>query len=409
MQDAGARKKQRIGFLWDTPHKVGERCIRRQVVGSTRFEAIVISAGKTPPPPDFPLPVFRLSKRRKKLTKLYRKYILRTPRSVYNQEGEALLNLTCEQRIRLVHVFFGTKAIKHRRALQLLDAPVTVSFHGADVAECAGQHELFEHLPELFDMAASVMVRSEFMGDKLAGLGCPRSKLWINRTGIPLDEFPFKIRERRPEDPIVFMQAGRLIPKKGLGETIEAFDRVRRELGRAELWIAGKGELKEELATQVQHLRLADAVRFLGFLDTPELVRYLHEAHVFVHPSVTTESGDQEGVPNSMLEAMATGLPPITTRHAGIPEAVVDGETGWLVDEHSPREIADRMLLCARDPGAVLAAGRAARRFVEQHHALDAQLRMLDQKYGQIIDAHARTNSGRPLKRLYEWASGEPA
>lgn len=375
----------RIGFVWNTPGKSGERCIRRQVLGSKSFSPIVLTARNAPAAPDFPVPVLRVSTPRNPWKKLWRKYLLRQPRATYNQEHERLLVMTGKLGIRLVHVFFGTKGIKYRQSLRRLDIPVSVSFHGSDVSECAQRADLAPHLPELFVLVSCVMARSDFMARTLVDLGCPPSKLWINRSGIPLDDYPYLDRAGRTSARFTFIHAGRLIPKKGLGVTIDAFARVVRELPTSRLWIAGEGPQRAELETQVERLHLAPFVRFLGFLPTPALVRRLHDADLFVHPSLTTSTGEQEGIPNSMLEAMATGLAPLTTRHAGIPEAVREGDNGWLVAEGDAQELAERMLACARDPDAVAAAGRAARAFVEREHALDERLRLLDEKYGELI------------------------
>jgi glycosyltransferase involved in cell wall biosynthesis len=227
------------------------------------------------------------------------------------------------------------------------------------------------------------------MARELAALGCPTEKLWINRAGIPLDEFPSIDRAGRSPGPPIFLHAGRLIPKKGLAVTIDAFARVVRELPGARLWIAGEGPLRGELEAQIARLGLAGAVELLGFLDAAELLGRLHRADLFVHPSVKTASGDREGIPNSMLEAMATGLAPLTTRHAGIPEAVRDGENGWLVPEGAIAELAERMLWCARNRDAVVAAGRRARELVEREYALELRMRLLDEKYEELIAAHA--------------------
>ena len=83
---------------------------------------------------------------------------------------------------------------------------------------------------------------------------------------------------------------------------------------------------------------------------------------------------------------MATGLPALTTRHAGIPEAVTDAENGWLVDEHSPEDLAERMLWCARHPDEVARTGLLARQTIERDYALDKRMQLLDNKYAELIE-----------------------
>lgn len=388
----------RIGFLWETPFKAGERHIRRQVLGSRRFEPVVLTRQVAEDRTRLPVRVVRLGAGYRLSTKLYRKYVLRAPRCVYNQEVDALTRAVREFELRLLHVFFGTKAVKNLVTLRLVNLPVTVSFHGVDVAECANRPALARHLGELFATATAILPRSRFMVRRLEELGCPASKMWINRAGIPLDRFPFHDRRRRPDDPMIFLQVCRLIAKKGLLDTLAAFDRVRQELPAAELWIAGEGELRAAVEDEIARRRLEGRVRMLGMLRPRQVLERLRAAHLFVHPSVTTESGDQEGIPNSMLEAMATGLPAVATRHAGIPEAIEDGASGWLVDERSPEQLAERMLWCARHPEEVCCAGRAARTAIEREYDLDERMRRLDEKYAEWIEAY-RPSDPEPLER----------
>jgi len=374
--------------MWDTPLKPGERHIRRQVLGSTAFEPVVLAGKAVAEASRFPARIVPLDQQKRWWRKYHRRYLLRAPRCVCYAMPETLIGAVENLDLRLVHVFFGHVAVRRLVCLRLLDVPFTVSFHGVDVGWCANEPKLSRHLPELFDRAACIMVRSGFMAASLAELGCPESKLWISRAGIPVDEFDFRGRDRSPSDPLTVLQVGRLIPKKGIEDTIRAFEILRNQLPTARLWIAGEGALRGDLESQVDSLGLGGSVRFLGFLEPDALIERLHEADLFVHPSSTSASGDREGIPNSMLEAMATGLPPITTRHAGIPEAVKDGWNGWLVPERSPDRLAERMLWCARNPGAANVAGEAARRFVEQHHSLDERMRLTDAKYEELIRGH---------------------
>jgi glycosyltransferase involved in cell wall biosynthesis len=390
-------EKPRIGYIWGTPLKAGERHIRRQVLGSRRFDPVVLTRRHIAAS-SFPAPTHRLTEHRKQWIKFYRKYVLRTHPCVYDQIPEALDVLVRDLRIELIHVFFGSKAVRYLPALARLQLPVSVSFHGVDVGECAERPDLAPDLPWLFRTVDCVMVRSGHMAGELIRLGCAEAKIWINRAGVPLEEFPLLERSRAADHPPTFVQVCRLIPKKGLKDTIAAFDRVRAELPDAQLWIVGEGELRAALVSEIERRGLADAVRVTGFVDPDELRRLLGRADVFVHPSVTTPSGDHEGIPNSLLEAMATGLPPIATRHAGIPEAVADGEHGWLVDEHSPDQLAARMLWCARNPEARRAAGIEAHRFVEREHSLDERMRLLDEKFNELIERRVPRERSAPAE-----------
>ena len=146
------------------------------------------------------------------------------------------------------------------------------------------------------------------------------------------------------------VQACRFIEKKGLPDTLQAFALFHAKFPMARLVLAGEGPLEDQLKNQIVKLGLGSAVSFAGFLDAPSLAALYSQSHIFIHPSVTTPSGDREGVPNSLLEAMATGLPVVATKHGGIPEAVNDGVEGVLVPEQAPKKLAEALLGLAGDP-----------------------------------------------------------
>jgi glycosyltransferase involved in cell wall biosynthesis len=383
----------RLGYIWDTPLKEGERHIRRQVLGSRRFEPVVLTRRAVSGVKRFPATTRVLTERRRMWVRVYRKYLLGQGSCQFNQIPEGLQALVQELRLRLLHVFFGTKGMFYLPALRSVEVPVSVSFHGADIARCA-ESDGGDGLQDLFARADCVMARSEHMAASLRRLGCAPEKLWINRAGVPLGEFPLLERERSAGHPFTFIQVCRLIPKKGIEDTIEAFEQVRRQLPGARLRIVGEGSLRSTLTATIERKGLADAIRLTGFVDPAALLRLLAEADLFLHPSVTAADGDREGIPNSLLEAMATGLATVATRHAGIPEAVVHGESGWLVPENDPARLAERMTWCARNPQALREAGAAARAFIEREHDLEQRMRLLDDKYEELIRAAGRSAAG---------------
>ncbi|MGC1481561.1 MAG: glycosyltransferase, partial [Chthoniobacterales bacterium] len=104
--------------------------------------------------------------------------------------------------------------------------------------------------------------------------------------------------------------------------------------------IAGEGKLRPTLESLATDLALGDSVTFVGFQSQPQLRALYERSHIFIHPSQTTETLDQEGVPNAMLEAMSTGLPVVATQHGGIPEAVTHGHDGYLTPERDSAALA---------------------------------------------------------------------
>ena len=141
-----------------------------------------------------------------------------------------------------------------------------------------------------------------------------------------------------------------------------------------------------ELTALAAELGVAERVRFPGFLAHDALLAELAQAHVFLHPSETGPDGNQEGVPNSMLEAMSTGLPVVATRHGGIPEAVDEGASGYLVPERDPAALAAALLKLAGDPARYAAMGSAAAQAVRERFEQGKQIEVLERCYTEALE-----------------------
>src|SRR6516162_9704640 len=119
-------------------------------------------------------------------------------------------------------------------------------------------------------------------------------------------------------------------------------------------------------------------VHFVGFLPQPRLVDLYASSHLFLHPSEISPNQDQEGVPNSVLEAMATGLPVVATRHGGIPEAVDHGRTGFLVAEEDHVGLADAMQLITSSPVLLQEMGVRAHATIKERFEQETQIDHLE-------------------------------
>ncbi len=286
----------------------------------------------------------------------------------------------------LLHVFFGNIGVQ---LLPLLRDrrhwwPVIVSFHGADVLVELDKPAYRRAALEVCGRATLILARSLSLVDALGALGCPTDKIRLNRTGIPLAEFPYARREN-PGGRFRLFQACRLIEKKGLPTTLRAFARFANAFPDSRLTLAGDGPMETSLRQLSAELGVADRVEFTGFLRQDELRRRLYESHLFLHPSEIGRDGNQEGVPNSLLEAMASGLPVFATTHGGIPEAVEHGVSGWLVAEGDHEALGRALVECASAPDRLAAMGEAAARAVAVHFDAAAQARNLEDCYAEAI------------------------
>jgi colanic acid/amylovoran biosynthesis glycosyltransferase len=265
----------------------------------------------------------------------------------------------------IVHCHFGPAgvlgAILHE--MGAVQGPLVVSFYGHDVTRYPRQRgpDVYRRL---FERAALVLALDPVMRDRLQQLGARPQQLALQPLGVDCRRFsPAPTSPALP--PLRLLSVGRLVEKKGLADGIRAVA-LLREAGHALRYrIAGGGPLEAELRGLVRDRRLEDVVEFLGHVPHESINRLMVESHALVMPSVRAADGDEEGTPTVILEAMACGLPVVATRHAGIPDLVTDGVTGYLADEHDPEALAAGIARLA-DPGVALRMGQAGREMALQ-------------------------------------------
>ena len=339
------------------------------------------------------------------------KFVERRPPIVYRGEYQTLNSLLERHGADLMHIYFGHTGVHLLPFIQEWDKPCVVSFHGADVAHKQDIKDYPAKLRRLFNAVPLVFARSESLAERLMHLGCPPEKLRINRTGIPLNEFPFVDRQLPPDGKWRVVQACRLIPKKGVATSLRAFAIFKKDNPEAEFFIAGKGPLQPELEMLAAGLGIFKDVHFVGFLSQPKLLDLYASSHLFLHPSETSPNQDQEGVPNSILEAMATGLPVAGTQHGGIPEAVDHGRTGLLVPEEDHVALANAMQEITQVPGLLTEMGLRARAAVMDRFEQDSQIDQLESFYEEAISMNGAAEPARskPISQLApQFAEGVP-
>ena len=310
------------------------------------------------------------------------------PWQISGGELRALLEILRKTDAQLLHIYFGQIAVHLLPLIRAWPKPSIVSFHGADVMVDMNKPAYREATLQMLDAVKLVLVRSESLQRAVIQLGCDESKIQVQRTGIPLDEFPFRERifpSRDRGSAWRFVQAGRLIDKKGLPVTLRAFAKFLRRYPDATLTIAGEGPLRGRLQGLARELKIDNRVSFAGFILQEQLRDVYYGSHIFVHPSETGPDGNQEGIPNSMLEAMASGLPVFATEHGGIPEAIRHGVSGVLVPERDDEELAWALVNAVEDPAFLWRIARSGAEMVQDNFDLRVQTRRLEDIYLRII------------------------
>jgi colanic acid/amylovoran biosynthesis glycosyltransferase len=361
--------------------------IYRQITALERCRPVVIAqkreqAGRYPFEPIYIVP--------KPATHFLRRFWFRqmrdVPWQISNRELRALQTILSKTAARLLHIYFGQIAVHLLPLIRSWKKPSIVSFHGADVTVDMNKPAYREATRRMLDAVKLVLVRSESLRRAVIDLGCDERKIEIQRTGIPLDEFSF--RERNFVTAAAewrFVQAGRLIEKKGLPVTLHAFALFLRQHPSAHLTIAGEGPLLGQLQKLSGELKIDNRVSFTGFVSQEQLREIYDESHIFLHPSQTGHDGNQEGIPNSMLEAMASGLPVFATQHGGIPEAIENGVSGVLVPERDHEKLAAALLDAVKHPGYLSRTALNGAGFVRKNFDLRAQAQRLEDTYLKII------------------------
>ena len=360
--------------------------IYRQITGLKRCAPVVI-AQKRENSERYPFePVHLVPKPR---THVLRRFWFRRlrdqPWQISDTELSELRRVLTETGARLLHIYFGHIAVHLLPLIRAWKHPSIVSFHGADVMVDMNKPAYREATLQMLDAVTLVLVRSESLRRAVVDLGCDPQKIEIQRTGIPLEEFPFHDRAVPKNDEWRFVQAGRLIEKKGLPVTLRAFEVFVRQYLNATLTIAGEGPLLRELESLARELKIAENVSFTGFLSQQQLREIYYRSHIFLHPSQTGRDGNQEGIPNSMLEAMATGLPVFATEHGGIPEAIEHGVSGVLVPERDEFALVETLLEAVRDPRFLSGIAQTGADAVRKKFDLQQQAQQLDEIYLRTI------------------------
>ena len=362
--------------------------IYRQITALHRVRPIVL-AQKREQIERFPFePVYLVGKPATHfLRRFWFRQLLDEPWQISRVELEALLQILNRSQARLLHIYFGHIAVHLLPLIRAWPQPSIVSFHGADVLVEMNKPAFRQATETMLGAVQRVLVRSSSLGKALTDLGCDPARIAIVRTGIPLREFAFRARSHPPDGAWRFLQACRLIPKKGLPTSLRAFALFVARHPEATFQIAGEGPLLEELQNLACQLGIEKQVRFLGLISQDQLRELYYSSHAFLHPSETGRDGNQEGVPNSMLEAMATGLPVFATTHGGIPEAVEHGVSGRLVPEGEHEALARALLETVESPDSLAALARAGAEAVAQKFDQLTQVRRLEEIYLETIAA----------------------
>ena len=288
-----------------------------------------------------------------------------------------------EEPFHVLHCQFGQLgvAVQSIRDCGIADGALVTSFRGTDAMKIATRYP--HQFARLFENGDRFLAVSRAIGQRLEDLGCPRDKISILRSGVDLTRFEYR-GYSEPHDPIRLLTIARLVPIKGIEFALRAVRHLGNSGVDVEYRVLGDGPSAAALAELTKTLGIEERVAFEGRVDSVRVREALQEADILLAPSITGPGGEQEGLPNSLKEAMATGIPSITTNTGGIPELIQEGQTGYIVDEKDATALAEKVTSLVRNWHSTRAEIDAARRRIESEYDLTSLNRDIEVIYREV-------------------------
>ena len=289
----------------------------------------------------------------------------------------------------IVYCQFGNLAFKAVRQYKDLARAIFICFRGTDITTFAKRRPLFYKRLFLYAQRHSLdnvkyLPVCNYFRRLLMALGCPEQKIVIQSSAIDCDDIIYQKKKYKFSDPIKILSVGRLVEKKGREDLLRAFSMVIKRFPFAHLTIVGDGPQGKKLRKLIGTLKLQDHVTLYGWATKQEVKKLLSEHHIFVLSSKRARDGNQEGIPNALKEAMAAGLPVVSTRHSGISELIEHEKTGLLVYQGDYLALAQCIIQLIRSPETWEDMTRRARKFVESNYHLPRVIDKLEKLIKEI-------------------------
>ena len=288
----------------------------------------------------------------------------------------------------IIHCQFGTQSYRGL-AFRQVNAPkakLITTFRGHDISSFVQQKGANVY-QQVFRHGDFFLTNCDFFRNKAISIGCPPDKIKVNRSGLDCDRFTYRSRSLPEDGRVQIATTGRLVEKKGIEYVIGAVAKLVPAYPRLRYKIIGEGHLRHRFTELIQELKITDNVELMGWRDETEIVETLKNTHIFVAPSITAADGNQDAPINVLKEAMAIGLPVVSTYHGGIPELVEDGKSGFLVPEKDVQALADKLGYLIEHSQLWSPMGKAGREFVLQHYNLDRINDDLINVYLSLVDS----------------------
>lgn len=290
-----------------------------------------------------------------------------------------------KNKVVAVHAHHGILANKLLFLKKECGLPLFVGFRGKDATAYPKKSEHLKELEKVFRAGDLFFPVCQHLKKEIVKLGCPEEKIRVLYGGVNLAKFRYWPRTKPDQGPIRLLAVGRFVPKKGFADLLHAFAWVKKQNKNIKLTLIGTGPCEEDYRKWIHKYGLQRDVEIVPWTDYKQMPNEYHRSHIFCAPSCTDNEGNQEGIPNTLKEAMATGMPVISTVHAGIPELVENGRSGLLVPEESSEQLAKAMIWLVEHPEIWEGIGKEARQKIERDFNLEKQLEKQKRFYNEIL------------------------
>jgi len=296
--------------------------------------------------------------------------------------NKALFRFLKSKNFDAVLCHFGPQGANIADSCHNASIPLVVHFHGYDAFVHKTVDKYAKAYRNMFEKATYIIAVSKDMQNQLIKLGAPADKVILRPYGVDTKMFT-DAKPSTSEKILIFV--GRFTSKKDPVSLLKAFNHAKQSVPDAQLVMIGKGELHQLVLKTIKDLNLQDFVDILGWQKPEEIARQMQLARAYVQHSVFAPSGDSEGSPVAIIEAAGSGLPVISTRHAGIKESVIEGITGYLVDEGDWKGMGENMVKLLNDAELAGKMGEAGRQHILENYNVENQMAQIKQLLERVL------------------------
>jgi colanic acid/amylovoran biosynthesis glycosyltransferase len=290
-------------------------------------------------------------------------------------------------KISLLHAHHGQLGVLLLPFKDETKLPLVTSIRGRDATMANQPVGYLENMKMLFERGERFFPVCNYLADRLIAWGCPPEKIRVLYGGVDLDQFHYQAPNLESSSQNI-LSMGRLVEKKGHHILMQAFQKIRAKFPNATLTIIGGGEMEDQLRSLAVQLELGESFRLLNHLHKSQVREQMAKADLFVAASLEASNGDVEGIPNVLKEAMATGIPVVSTYHAGIPELITNDKEGVLVQENNVDALTGALDWMLENRALWPFYSTNARAKIEQAFDLNQQLLQQAKYYDELLGGY---------------------